>query len=202
MEKASPHRSSAMRNKGRLSLVVSPLCTLPVPGVAGESAWRSLTLQARQAIDQGDFGRARRLYEEALSEADAALVAAQLPANDQTIYLAPAQYHLACRNIAELARRQGDTGTEGIFIYRAYSRLVALAESARAPLALRSSAVSQLDGALRALARYIAAHGSGETLKAQAERVRAVSAVVHNLAEAAGLELAPAGLAQSGVWTF
>jgi len=191
-----------MRTKGRLSLVASPLSTLPVPGVAGESAWRALTLQARQAIDQGDFVEARRLYEEALAEADGALVAAQLPANDQVVCLSPAQYHLACRNIAELARRQGDSGTEGIFIYRAYARLVGLAESSRAPLALRSSAVSQLDGALRALERYVAQHGPSATLHGQAERVRAVSAIVLNLAEAAGLELAPAGLAQSGVWTF
>jgi hypothetical protein len=191
-----------MPSKRRLSLVASPLSALPVPGVGGESAWRSLTLRARQAIDHGDFGHARRLYEEALTEADRALVAAQLPANDQIVCLAPAQLHLACRNIAELSRRQGDSGTQGIFIYRAYSRLVGIAESARAPLALRSSAVSQLDGALRALDRYIATHGPSETLKGQTERVRAASAVVLNLAEAAGLELAPAGLAQSGVWTF
>ncbi|HKO94305.1 MAG TPA: hypothetical protein VJU61_24295 [Polyangiaceae bacterium] len=191
-----------MRTQGRLSLVASATSPLPAPGVAGESIWRSLTLRARQAIAQGDLGEARRLYEEALAEADAALVAAQLPANDQVICLAPAQYHLSCRNIAELARRQDDHGTEGIFTYRAYSRLVGLAESARAPLALRSSAVSQLDGALRALDRYTAAHGPKEALHGQTERVRAVTAAVLSLAEAAGLELAPAGLAQSGVWTF
>jgi hypothetical protein len=191
-----------MRSPGRLSLVAPRLSTMPVPGVAGESAWRTLTLQARQAIDQGDLGLARQLYEQALSEADGSLVAAQLPANDQAICLAPAQYHLACRNIAELARRQGDSGTQGIFIHRAYSRLIGIAESTRAPLALRSSAVSQLDGALRALDRYIAQHGPSETLQGQAARVRAVSAAVLSLAEAAGVELAPAGLAQSGVWTF
>jgi len=175
---------------------------MPVPGVAGESPWRSLTLQARHAVDQGEWGQARQLYEEALSEADDALVSAQLPANDQAVCLAPAQYHLSCRNIAELARRQGDSGTEGIFIYRAYSRLVSLAESSRAPLALRSSAVGQLDGALRALDRYIAKYGPSETPRNQTERVRAVTAAVLRLAEAAGVELAPAGVAQSGVWTF
>jgi predicted regulator of Ras-like GTPase activity (Roadblock/LC7/MglB family) len=191
-----------MRSKHRLSLVASLPSGRPAPGVAGESPWRSLTLRARQAIDQGDLGQARQLYEEALSQADGALVAAQLPANDQSVCLAPAQYHLACRNIAELARRQGDSGTEGIFIYRAYSRLIELAESVRAPLALRSSAVNQLDGALRALDRYIAQHGPSETLEGQTERVRAVTAAVLRLAEAAGVELAPAGVAQSGVWTF
>ncbi len=91
---------------------------------ARAALWRALTKEANVAFEQCHDVRARVLYEAALAEADALFAAATEHLSEDAIELAPTAYNLSCHNVAELARRQRDHATEGIFLHRAYERLV------------------------------------------------------------------------------
>src|SRR5690606_12651663 len=109
------------------------------------------------ALEQGREARARPLYEEALSAASELLDAAALAGHPQAALVAPALFGISCNDIAELARRQGDVETEGIFRYRLVERFIEVTTSPRAPLTLRSRCLLHLRVASEALYRYFEA---------------------------------------------
>ena len=157
--------------------------SLAVSCGARAALWRALTQHGNQAFAQQHDTRARRLYEEALSEAEALFKAAEEPVSSATISLAPLAYNTSCQNVAELARRQKDTETEGIYLYRAYERIVSVAESVKLPAELRSACVEPMSAAAKALIGYLMAHGLRDAACTYAERAKAATFQVLGLTE-------------------
>jgi hypothetical protein len=158
------------------------------PSLAGScgaraALWRALTQHGKQAFERQQDTRARHLYEEALAEAEALFKAAEETVGSATVRLAPMAYNTSCQNVAELARRQRDIETEGIFLYRAYERLVSVAESAKLPVELRSACVEQLSAAAEALIGYLSAHGLRDAAFTYTERAKAATFQVLGLTE-------------------
>jgi len=143
---------------------------LPVSAAVHHARWQTLTRQATRALEEGRSGWARQLYEQALSEADGIIAAALLLPTEEITRLAPVLYDTSCRHVAELARQQQDSETEGIFLYRVYERLVQLAESAGTPIALRVSSMRYLPVALDALVDYLYNQGAGGLALRHTER--------------------------------
>jgi hypothetical protein len=137
---------------------------LPVSAAVHHARWQTLTRQATQAFEERRSGWARQLYEEALSEADGVIAAAVLLPTEEVARLAPVLYDTSCRHVADLARKQQDAQTEGIFLYRSYERLVQLAEGANTPIALRLSCAAYIPVALDALVEYLSSQGSSSGL--------------------------------------
>jgi len=157
-----------------------------LPSCAGRVAlWRGLTSQGRQAYEKGHDVRARQLYEEAMSEAEEVFSTATQTSNPEAVRLAPLLYCISCHNIVELARRQNDAETVGIFLYRAFSRLVSMAESEQTALELRSRCALHLNVAAGALVRYFEQQGMSQAARVHSERVNAAIAAVHRLEQAA-----------------
>jgi hypothetical protein len=148
---------------------------------APDALWRALTRQAHRAFADGQDFRARQLYDEALSEAELVFVAAALPGNGEATYAAPVLYNVSCYNVAELARRQRDPHTEGIYIYRAFERLLRAAESRDTLYELRACAVRHLGVAVETLVAYLVQHDLSETANAHAERARLATLEVQDL---------------------
>jgi hypothetical protein len=138
------------------------------------AAWRDLIQQGELAFEQGHDVHARRLYGEALIEAEALFDVAMRGEDEEAIRRAPPVYCVSCTNIVTLARRQGDDATASIFLYRAFARLLGVAES-RAPLAFRARSALFLDGAARALIQHL--EQIGEADLARAHRARANTAI-------------------------
>lgn len=152
---------------------------------ARAALWRALTNEANVAFKRGHDVRARVLYEAALAEAEALFAAAAERLSDEAIDLAPTAYNLSCHNVAELARRQKDHATEGIFLHRAYERLVSIAESPSAPLPLRACCIRPLSAASASLIGYFAEQGKRAAAVACTERAKAATFEVLRLSEGA-----------------
>jgi hypothetical protein len=150
---------------------------------ARAALWRALTQHGNKAFEQQHDTRARHLYEEALAEAEALFKAAEESVGSATLRLAPMAYNTSCQNVAELARRQRDVETVGIFLYRAYERLVSVAESAKPPLELRSACLEPLGAAAEALIGYLGAHGLRDAAFTYTERAKAATFQVLALTE-------------------
>lgn len=132
---------------------------LPAMAAVSLSRWQTLTARAERARNLRGFGLARALYEDAIEQADALLLLAhQLPTVEVT-WLAPVLYELSCRHVVQLARQLKDADAEGIFLYRAFERLVQVGEQQNAPVTLRSSCVGLLPEVLAALVPYLGQHG-------------------------------------------
>jgi hypothetical protein len=151
---------------------VRALGTSPL-GVDPVALWRGLTRQGEVAFELGQDVRARQRYAEAMAQAEAVFDAA-LQGDEEAIRRAPPLYCISCNNIVTLARRQGDDETIGIFLYRAFARLLAVAES-RSPLALRARCVLFLDSAATALTTHLELLGEAEL--ARDHRARANLAI-------------------------
>jgi hypothetical protein len=121
--------------------------------------WQRCTLQGNLAFEAGQDVRARRFYEEALSHAELMYAAAALTDDVVATRVAPSLFAISCNNIVELARRQADRETVGIYLYRNAARLISVAESAQASIDLRSRCLLHLEEASRALYRYFEEHG-------------------------------------------
>jgi len=154
---------------------------LPVSAAVHHARWQTLTRQAVRAFEEGRSGWARQLYEEALSEADGIIAAALLLPTEEVTRLAPVLYDTSCRHVAELARHQQDPETEGIFLYRAYERLVQLEERADAPIALRSSCARYLPVALDALVEYLSSQGASALASRHTERAETAALEVERV---------------------
>jgi hypothetical protein len=142
------------------------------------TAWRGLTAHGNRAFEGGRDVDARQLYEQALEEAEAIFAAALIEADPESMRLAPLLYWISCNDIAQLARRQGDDQTSGIFLFRAFERLVRVAEAERSPLELRSRCALHLNVVTSALAGYLLELGSSAKAEAFIERSnRAINAV-------------------------
>jgi hypothetical protein len=128
--------------------------------------WSRLTLKGNLAIEEGHDIRARPYFEQALSEAEQMFAAAVLANDCEAARFAPALYGISCNGIVELARRQGDEVTVGIYLYRVAARLISVAESAQAPFELRSRCLLHLAVASRALYRYFEQHGMWKAAQA------------------------------------
>ena len=140
--------------------------------------WRSLTLEGNIAIEQRQGVRSRQLYEEALAVADALLAEALLEntwlaGNPQALALAPLLHGITCNNIVGLARLQGDRETAGIYLYRRAASLIAVVESPRAPLELRSRCLMHLEIASSGVYEYFEQDGMWDAAAAFSERVNA-----------------------------
>ena len=148
--------------------------------------WRGLTQQGHQAFEQHHDVRARQLYEEALAEAEALFEVATFGGDDEAVRFAPPLYCISCNEVMALACRQGDFATASIFAYRAFSRLLAIAEGPRFSLALRCRAALYLNTATSALVQHLERDGQGATARHHAERAGAAIDLVRGLEQAAG----------------
>jgi hypothetical protein len=146
----------------------------PPPPVDHLAAWRDLIQQGELAFEQGQDVHARRLYGEALIEAEALFDVAMRGDEEEAVRRAPPVYCVSCNNIVTLAQRQGDDATASIFLYRAFARLLSVAES-RAPLAFRARCALFLDGAARALIQHL--EQIGEADLARDHQTRANTAI-------------------------
>jgi hypothetical protein len=159
-----------------------------VPAKGGLLAmWQRLTLQGNLAFEGGQDVQARRLHEEALSVADEMFDGAVLASDREAARAGPLLFGISCNNVVELARRQGDTQTEGIYLYRAVERLIGVAMSPQAPLALRSRCLLHLRVASDALYRYFERHGMWDAAAAYSQRANAAMFDVQRLAAATAL---------------
>jgi hypothetical protein len=149
--------------------------------------WRGLTLKGNLALEAGRDVQARRLHEEALAAADDLFDAAALANDPEAARVGPLLFGISCNNVVELARRQGDTQTEGIYLYRAVERLIGVATSAQAPLALRSRCLLHLRVASEALYRYFERHGMWDAAAAYSGRANAAMFDVQRLTAASAL---------------
>jgi hypothetical protein len=160
----------------------------PVAGSAGPDAaaaarvasWQAHTLRANVAFEAGRDVEARRFHEEALAVADAMLQASLETDRDAARY-APLLFGNSCNNIVELARRQEDVQTEGIFLYRAVERFIAVARSGRAPLRLRARCLLHLRVASESLYRYFERSGMWDAAASYTERANAAVFEVRRL---------------------
>jgi hypothetical protein len=154
----------------------------PVPsGTGGRVArWQGYTLQANLAFEAGQNVRARQLYDEALTVADEVLDAAVMRDWDAARF-GPLLFGSSCNNIVELARQRRDVETEGIFLYRAVERFIAVARLARAPLRLRSRCLLHLKVASDALYRYFERQGMWDAAASYTERANAAMFEVRRL---------------------
>jgi hypothetical protein len=161
----------------------------PLPAAAAsathDAAWRALTRQGNLAFKDRDTGRARRLYEEALCEAERVFAAA-LPGDPEATRLAPSLYKRSCHDIAVLARHQGDVQTEGIFIFRAYERLVSVVEGDEFPLGLRCSCLRQLSLAWSELLAHLVEHGLLQKAAEHSQRAESAMHAVVRLRDGLG----------------
>jgi hypothetical protein len=148
------------------------------------TAWRGLSAEGHRAFDEGRDVGARQLYEQALEEAEQIFAAALLERDAQSMRLAPLLYWISCKDIAQLARRQGDDPTSGIFLFRAFERLARVAESERAPLELRSRCALHLNVVANALARHLGEVGSSATAESLIERANVAIHAVQRLEQA------------------
>lgn len=147
--------------------------------------WQSYTLIGNQAFEAGYDIRARQFYEEALSEAEELFAAAVLTQDVEAARVAPALFSISCNNVVELARRQDDPLTVGIFLYRIAARLISVAESAQAPFDLRSRCLLHLAVASRALYRYFEENGMWQAAQNYSGLENAASFSVRQLAAVA-----------------
>jgi hypothetical protein len=165
----------------------APLAPFAVAGAnaARVAFWRRLTLKGNLAIEEGHDIRARPYFEEALSEAEQMFEAAVLADDADAARFAPALYGMSCNVIVELARRQGDEVTVGIYLYRVTARLISVAESAQASFELRSRCLLHLAVASRALYRYFEQHGMWQAAQAYSGRENAALFSVQEMEAAA-----------------
>jgi hypothetical protein len=183
-----------------MRLFSARIASLPPPPARGVIAlpqdarlerWRSLTLDGNVAFEKQEKVRARQLYEEALAVAERLLADAALPNDDPyAVDLAPLLHGVACNNIAELARQQGDRETAGIYLYRRASHLISVIESPLAPLALRSRCLLHLKVASGGLYEYFEQAGMWDAAAEFTARTNAAMFAVQRLdAEASGAPL-------------
>jgi hypothetical protein len=142
--------------------------------------WQGQTLLANLAFEAGQNVRARQLYDEALAVADEVLDAA-VARDWEAGRFGPLLFGSSCNNIVELARRQHDVETEGIFLYRAVERFIGVARSARAPLRLRSRCLLHLKVASDALYRYFERQGMWDAAASYSERANTAMFEVRRL---------------------
>ncbi len=147
---------------------------------AGVARWQAHTLRANVAFESGRDVEARQFHEEALAVADAMLQASTENERDAARY-APLLFGNSCNNIVELARRQSDVQTEGIYLYRAVERFIAVARSARAPLRLRARCLLHLRVASDSLYRYFERSGMWDAAASYSERANAAVFEVRRL---------------------
>jgi hypothetical protein len=144
--------------------------------------WRGLTLKGNLAVEAGHDIRARPYFEEALSHAEQMFAAAVLADDRDAARVAPTLYGISCNDIVELARRQGDEVTVGIYLYRVAARLISVAESAQAPFELRCRCLIHLGIASGALYRHFEQHGMWQAAQAYSGREHAASFSVQEMA--------------------
>lgn len=145
--------------------------------------WRDLTLEANLAVEREDEVRARQLFEEALAVAEELFTAAT--SDPEAARAAPLLHGSSCRSIVELARRQRDEQTAGIFLYRGVNRLIAATESQRDPLELRSRCLLHLQVASRGMYEYFEQHGMWDAAAAFSERANSAMFAVADIEAAA-----------------
>lgn len=166
--------------------------------------WRGLTQQGHEAFERHHDVQARQLYEEALAEAEALFEVATFSGDDDAVRFAPPLYCISCNEVVALACRQGDLATAGIFAYRAFSRLLAIAEGQRFSLALRCRAALYLNTATSALVQHLERDGQSATARHHAERAGTAIDLVRRLEQAAGwsarLQSSQSGVAQHAMF--
>jgi hypothetical protein len=158
--------------------------------------WSELTLNGNLAFDRGDDVRAREVHEAALLVAERLLDAAVETSDSYATRFAPLLVGASCNNVVELARRQGDVQTEGIFLYRTVARFIDVAESTRAQHRLRSRCLMHLKVASAALYRYFEASGMWDAAAALSERTNTVMFMLQRL-EAAAAGVVPGSAEES-----
>lgn len=156
----------------------------PSSVLARVTRWRSLTAEGHRAFEQRHDGRARQSYEEALAEAEALFEAAALD-DDEAVRFAPQLYCISCNDVMALASRQQDWATASIFAYRAFSRLLTVAEGPRFRLALRCRCALYLNTATSGLVQHLERDGQLTTARRHAERASAAIDLVHRLEQTA-----------------
>jgi hypothetical protein len=160
-------------SSGHTADALFPSFAVAASTAARVASWRRLTLKGNLAVEDGHDIRARPHFEEALSEAEQMFAAAVSADDADAARLAPALYGMSCSDIVELARRQGDEVTVGIYLYRVAARLIAVADSAEAPFDLRARCLRHLVVASRALYRYFEQHGMWQAAQAYSARENA-----------------------------
>ena len=141
-------------------------------------------MRANLAFETQEDARARPLYEEGLAVADEVLETAVTGDREAARY-GPLIFGTSCNCIVMLARRQRDLETEGIFLYRAVERFIAVTRVARAPLRFRARCLQHLQVASDALYRYFEGRGMWDAAASFSERANAAMFEVRRLQAAA-----------------
>jgi hypothetical protein len=158
----------------------------PGPNSARLARWRAFTLSGNLAFEGGHDVRARESYEAALSEAEEMFEAAVLTNDSDAACIAPVLHGISCNNVIELARRQDDELTVGIYLYRIAARLIGIAEAVEAALDLRLRCLLHLEVASHALYRHFEKHGMWQAAQSYEGRANAATFSVRELAAASG----------------
>lgn len=154
----------------------------PIVVALGQDArleqWRQLTLDGNVALERRDDVPARQLFEEALAVAEALMASAiaaspALPEDRCVLALSPLLHGMACNNVVELARLQGDRETAGIYLYRRALGLISVIESQAAPLELRTRCLLHLTIASGALYEYFEEAGMWDAARSFSARANA-----------------------------
>ncbi len=117
----------------------------------GDQSWKEMTEQANRAYARDDFPRARTLYLEALSEAQALFDAALVGRSTLPV---PVILNISCHNLAELEEKQGNRETSESYFRLAFDRLIETARSPASPLPLRLASAQHLKHALAVLVQH------------------------------------------------
>lgn len=158
-----------------MAAVFSPAQPSPARfGVADPvERWGQFTLAGNLAFEQGEDVKARQAYAEALSVAEAMMVTAARAHDPRAVRFAPSLYGITCNNIIELAKRQDDGLTAGIFLCKLAAGFLSVMECEDAPNALRSRCLQHSRIVSASLSRYFEERGMWEAAQSYTARANA-----------------------------
>lgn len=138
-----------------------------------DATWRAHTLAGNEAFAAGHAERARSSYESAVTEAERLLRLAERSSLPATLHLAPTLLVIGAQNLAELERRARSFERASELLRTSFERIVAVAASEDAPLALRTACVRNFMPAISEIAEDLVARGRSAELQPLLERANA-----------------------------
>lgn len=121
--------------------------------------WLELTSAANQAFRDGAVEPARKLYTRGIEEAERLF--ATLNPEDTAVPL-PAIMNIACHNLAQLARQDGNEPECRRLLILAFDRLIGAARQPATPIELRIACIQHLKYTLSELAEHLAGQTAPE----------------------------------------
>jgi len=135
--------------------------------------WGQLTLEGNLACERGEHIKARQSYAEALTIAEELMVAGVRAHDERAARFAPALYGISCNDIIELARKQDDGLTAGIFLCKLAGGYLSVMECAEAPVSLRTRCLLHSRVASATLCAYFEERGMWDAAETYSARANA-----------------------------